>query len=76
VPGVRGLYVAGGCCVGGLSISPAIGEALAAWITDGAAPMDLSPLAPGREGAMSEEALKAACRLQYSHHYWEHVPGG
>ena len=25
---------------------------------------------------MSEEALKAACRLQYSHHYWEHVPGG
>jgi 4-methylaminobutanoate oxidase (formaldehyde-forming) len=59
-----------------LSISPAIGEVLAAWITDGAAPMDLSPLAPGREGAMSEEALKAACRLQYSHHYWEHVPGG
>jgi hypothetical protein len=38
--------------------------------------MDLSPLAPGREGALSEEALKAACRLQYSHHYWEHVPGG
>ena len=28
--GVRGLYVAGGCCVGGLSIAPAIGEALAA----------------------------------------------
>ena len=27
VPGVRGLYVAGGCCVGGLSIAPAIGEA-------------------------------------------------
>jgi glycine/D-amino acid oxidase-like deaminating enzyme len=24
VPGVRGLYVAGGCCVGGLSIAPAI----------------------------------------------------
>ena len=35
VPGVQGLYVAGGCCVGGLSISPAIGEALAAWIIDG-----------------------------------------
>ena len=30
VPGVRGLYVAGGCCVGGLSLAPAIGEALAA----------------------------------------------
>jgi glycine/D-amino acid oxidase-like deaminating enzyme len=76
VPGVRGLYVAGGCCVGGLSISPAIGEALAAWIVDGVAPMDLSPLAPGREGTISEEALTVACRLQYSHHYWEHVPRG
>jgi glycine/D-amino acid oxidase-like deaminating enzyme len=74
VPGVRGLYVAGGCCVGGLSISPGIGEALAAWIIDGEPPMDLSPLAPGREGAISEEALKAACRLQYGHHYWEDVP--
>jgi glycine/D-amino acid oxidase-like deaminating enzyme len=74
VPGVRGLYVAGGCCVGGLSISPAIGEALAAWIIDGAPPMDLSPLAPGREGEMSEELLRAACRRQYAHHYWEHVP--
>jgi glycine/D-amino acid oxidase-like deaminating enzyme len=74
VSGIRGLYVAGGCCVGGLSIAPAIGEALASWIANGVAPMDLSPLSPGREGAMSEEALKAACRLQYAHHYWEHVP--
>ena len=74
VPGIHGLYVAGGCCVGGLSISPAIGEVLASWITDGAPPMDLSPLAPGREGGLSEDALKAACRLQYAHHYWEHVP--
>ena len=64
VKGVRGLYVAGGCCVGGLSIAPAIGEALAAWIVDGKSPMDLSPLAPGREEALSEEALMAAARLQ------------
>ena len=74
VPGMRGLYIAGGCCVGGLSIAPAVGEALANWITYGSPPMDLSPLAPGREGAMSEDALTAACRLQYAHHYWEHVP--
>jgi glycine/D-amino acid oxidase-like deaminating enzyme len=74
VPGVRGLYVVGGCCVGGLSIAPAVGEALANWITDGAPPMDMSPLAPGREAAMDEEALEVACRLQYAHHYWEHVP--
>jgi glycine/D-amino acid oxidase-like deaminating enzyme len=74
VPGVRGLYVAGGCCVGGLSISPAIGEALAEWIIEGQPPLDLSPLAPGREGSLNEAALKEACRLRYAHHYWEHVP--
>jgi glycine/D-amino acid oxidase-like deaminating enzyme len=74
VPGVHGLYVAGGCCVGGLSISPAIGEALAAWIIDGEPPFDLTPLAPGRERALSQQALKEACRLRYAHHYWEHVP--
>jgi glycine/D-amino acid oxidase-like deaminating enzyme len=68
---IRGLYVAGGCCVGGLSIAPAIGEALAAWIIDGAPPIDLSPLSPGREGAIREDTLKAACRMRYSHHYWE-----
>jgi glycine/D-amino acid oxidase-like deaminating enzyme len=74
VPGVRGLYVAGGCCVGGLSIAPAIGEILAAWIIDGKPPLDLSALAPGREGGLDEEALRAACRLRYAHHYWETVP--
>jgi glycine/D-amino acid oxidase-like deaminating enzyme len=73
VPEVHGLYVAGGCCVGGLSISPAIGDALAAWIIDGKPLMDFSALVPGREGRISEETLKAACRLQYAHHYWEEV---
>ena len=74
VPGLHGMFVAGGCCVGGLSIAPAIGEVLASWIIEGAPPIDLSPLAPGREGAMSEEALLAACRLQYAHHYWDCLP--
>jgi glycine/D-amino acid oxidase-like deaminating enzyme len=74
VPGVRGLYVSGGCCVGGLSIAPAIGEALAAWIIDGTPPMDLSPLAPGREASMDEQLLRTACRLHYAHHYWQEVP--
>ena len=31
-------------------------------------------MAPGREGAMTEAALKAACRLHYAHHYWEDTP--
>ena len=35
--------------------------------------MDLSPLAPGREGEASEVSLKVACRLQYAHHS-EEVP--
>jgi glycine/D-amino acid oxidase-like deaminating enzyme len=74
VPGVRGLYVAGGCCVGGLSIAPALGEALAAWIIDGKPPLDLSPLAPGRADGMDERSLRQACRLRYAHHYWQEVP--
>jgi len=41
VPGVTGFFVACGCCVGGLSISPAVGEALADWIVDGETPAGL-----------------------------------
>ena len=36
VPGLAGLFVASGCCVGGLSLSPAAGRALADLILDGA----------------------------------------
>ena len=32
-PGVSGLYLIGGCCVGGLTTAPALGELLAEWIT-------------------------------------------
>lgn len=73
-PGVRGLYIIGGCCVGGLSTSPAFGEVLAQWIVDGEPPIDLSPMAPGREAGLDEETLREACRRQYAHHYWEDVP--
>ncbi len=80
VPEARGLFVAGGCCVGGLSIAPAVGEVLAQWILTGEAPMDLSSMAPGRAGAArrDEAELQEACRLQYAHHYWEtpHAPPG
>jgi glycine/D-amino acid oxidase-like deaminating enzyme len=69
---IRGFYVAGGCCVGGLSISPAVGELLAQWIVDGEPPTDLGLMAPGRfkGGSDTEEALRAACRRRYAHHYW------
>jgi glycine/D-amino acid oxidase-like deaminating enzyme len=71
VPGVQGLYVAGGCCVGGLTISPAVGEALSEWIVAGKPPFDLSPLAPGRFGAeyADDAALSAAARARYARHY-------
>ncbi len=37
LPGVAGAWVMSGCCVGGLSVSPALGEAIAEWIVDGGA---------------------------------------
>ena len=48
-PAVKGFFFASGCNVAGLSISPTIGEALAAWIVDGEKPpIDLSPMSPAR----------------------------
>jgi glycine/D-amino acid oxidase-like deaminating enzyme len=69
---IRGFYVAGGCCVGGLSISPAVGELMARWIVEEKPPIDLGLMAPDRfkSGYGSEEALRAACRRRYSHRYW------
>src|SRR5262249_57237249 len=48
VPGLDGLYVASGCCVGGLSLSPAAGRALADLILDGNSDHDMEPLSVGR----------------------------
>jgi len=70
-PGVSGLYVIGGCCVGGLTTAPALGELLAEWITQGRLSIDLSFMAPGRMATgLAEEKLRDLCRLQYAHHYW------
>lgn len=71
LPGVRGFWVASGCCVGGLSISPAVGEALAGWIVTGEPALDLAPCAPDRFGPeyRAGDRLADACRWQYAHHY-------
>lgn len=71
MPGVEGFYVASGCCVGGLSISPAVGSVLADWIVAGRPAFELSILAPDRFGARagSEEWLRAECRREYAYHY-------
>jgi glycine/D-amino acid oxidase-like deaminating enzyme len=69
--GPRGFFVAAGCCVGGLSISPAVGEILAEWIVDGRPPVDMSWFALARFGpeVASDADLRAACLQRYAHHY-------
>ena len=70
-PGARGFFVAGGCNVAGLSISPAIGDALAAWIVDGAPPYDLTPLSLERfrDAEVSADQLAEDAAWQYRHFY-------
>ncbi len=70
-PAAEGFFFASGCNVAGLSISPAIGEALATWIVEGRPPMDLTALSPARFGndLWSEEQLKKDAAWQYRHFY-------
>jgi glycine/D-amino acid oxidase-like deaminating enzyme len=70
-PAARGFFFASGCNVAGLSISPSLGEALAAWIVDGAPPMDLSLLSVARfgTGSWSEDQLRQQAAWQYRHFY-------
>jgi glycine/D-amino acid oxidase-like deaminating enzyme len=70
LPGVPGAWVMSGCCVGGLSVSPALGEALADWIVDGAPALDLADVSPARfAGSLDEATLRQRCRLAYATHY-------
>jgi glycine/D-amino acid oxidase-like deaminating enzyme len=71
MPGVPGAWVMSGCCVGGLSASPALGEAMAEWIVDGAPRLDLSDVSTERFAgeALDERELRARCRHAYATHY-------
>jgi glycine/D-amino acid oxidase-like deaminating enzyme len=64
-----GLWVASGCNGSGFSSSPAIGEALAAWITSGDAPGGVEALSPGRFGPLPDDALVTRGLWQYAHYY-------
>lgn len=70
-PGAEGFYFASGCNVAGLSISPTLGEALAAWIVDGKPPVDLTPMSPMRfKGEpWNEDELRRDAAWQYRHFY-------
>ena len=68
VPDAPGLWVASGCNGSGFSSSPAIGEALAGWITGGD-PAGLATLSPDRFPAMTDELLVKNGTWQYAHYY-------
>ena len=71
VPGVDGLFVLGGCNVGGLSTAPAFAEALTAIVLGRQSPQTLAPLLPARflDARPDAAALHAACRAHYAWHY-------
>jgi glycine/D-amino acid oxidase-like deaminating enzyme len=71
VPGVAGAWVMSGCCVGGLSVSPALGEAMAEWIVDGAPRLDLADISVARFAGhdLDEATLRERCRHAYATHY-------
>jgi len=50
---------------------PAIGEAVAAWIVDGAPPLDLAPLSIERfaGGEVAEDELERRAAWEYRHFY-------
>src|SRR5215467_3642995 len=71
LPGIAGAWVMSGCCVGGLSASPALGEALAEWIVDGRSALDLSEISTARFAGreLDEVELRERCRHAYATHY-------
>ena len=71
LPGVAGGWVMSGCCVGGLSVSPALGEAMAEWILDGAPALDLTEVSTARFAGhdLDEHTLRERCREAYASHY-------
>lgn len=69
VPEVPGLWVASGCNGSGFSSSPALGEALAAWITGGQPPAGLAGLAPARFGRLPDHELTGRGCWRYAHYY-------
>jgi glycine/D-amino acid oxidase-like deaminating enzyme len=70
VPGLDGLFVASGCCVGGLSLSPAAGRALADLILDGECRPDLAPLSVERFRDWTDaSAIEAASVHHYARKY-------
>ena len=72
VPGAEGFYTATGCIVGGLSISPGMGEMLAQLILTGTSDIPLDIYSVSRFSPdFNEDELVEACVDTYAHHYSE-----
>ncbi len=71
IPSIEGFYVASGCCVGGLSISPAVGEMLAELVHTGLPSLFLDAFSLTRFGPEyeSDAPLREACLRQYTEWY-------
>ncbi len=71
VPSIEGFYIASGCCVGGLSIAPAVGEMLAELVHTGLPSLFLEAFSISRFGQEfdSDPALQEACLRQYTEWY-------
>jgi hypothetical protein len=67
--------VASGCNGSGFSSSPALGEALATWITTGAPSPGMEALSPARFGTLPDDALISRGLWQYAH-YYDPAPDG
>ena len=72
-PSIPGLFTISGCNVGGLTMSPMLGQTLAHWIVDGQPSLDFSAFRLSRFGPEThdEHALRAACFATYAHKYDE-----
>jgi glycine/D-amino acid oxidase-like deaminating enzyme len=68
-PRADGFFIASGCNVAGLSVSPAIGDVLAAWIVDGEPPLDLGRLSVTRFATGAVDDLERKAAWQYRHFY-------
>lgn len=66
IPNVAGLYVIGGCNVGGLSTSPAVGEAVARWIAEGTRPAVLEPFRLDRFANADRAELVRVAQEKYA----------
>jgi glycine/D-amino acid oxidase-like deaminating enzyme len=65
LPGAEGYFVVGGCNVGGLSTSPAVGEAVASWIMTGERPAVLAPFGLDRFRGRDRASLAGIAREKY-----------